>query len=259
MLTNKIMSEKLGIPISKVRRNAKEFLGEDPKATRRSGYKREFSTNDGFFVYLGGYLVSNLGLSFEGARKALETLKPWLLLNGFVPDIPDNAIRVGIDREMELVVKISLWPNKIVSGREYNIQFRITGWKGYKIKNFDDSLGRFCQNIKREELGYNLGPAFEDKKIKLLGKNIHGQDYFEKKDIYIMAMLNNYIWSVLGEGKEKEWREKWKALAKKDPTGAEERIKKKIREHEKISYAEAILPVLSKEGENRKGDTRKND
>ena len=164
MLTNKIMSEKLGIPISKVRRNTKEFLGEDPKATRRSGYKREFSTNDGFFVYLGGYLVSNLGLSFEGARRTLETLKPWLLLNGFVPDIPDNAIRVGIDREIETEVIISLFPGKRDLDREYNIQFWVKGYKGYKITDFYDSHGRPCMNIKSEELGYRFGPAFEDKK-----------------------------------------------------------------------------------------------
>jgi hypothetical protein len=97
MLTNKIMSEKLGIPISKVRRNTKELLGEDPKATRRSGYKREFSLNEGFLVFLGGELVSRFNLSFGNARKALDVIKPWLLKNGLVPEPPKEAGREGID------------------------------------------------------------------------------------------------------------------------------------------------------------------
>ena len=72
MLTNTIMSEKLSISITKVRRNTKEFLGQDSKATRRSGYKREFSNNDGFFVYLGGLLVSDLMLQ-NGLKKFSST------------------------------------------------------------------------------------------------------------------------------------------------------------------------------------------
>jgi hypothetical protein len=41
------------LPIGMMRRNTKEFLGADPIATKRSGYKREFSINDGFFVFFG--------------------------------------------------------------------------------------------------------------------------------------------------------------------------------------------------------------
>lgn len=229
MLTNKIMSEKLSIPITKIRRNTKEFLGEDLKATRRSGYKREFSINDGFFVYLGGYLVSELGLSFEGARKALKTLKPWLLLNGFVPDIPEYAIRLGIDREMKYAVKIGLLPGKKISDSSYDIIFRVSGNKGHSISNFEDSLGRFCQRIKSEQLEYSFGPPIEDGKLKLLGKNIHGQHNIEKKEIYIMVRLTTFIRSILGKEKDKEWFAKWQELAKKDPTDAEEQIRKKIK------------------------------
>lgn len=249
MLTNKILSEKLGIPITKVRRNTKEFLGGDPKAKRRSGYKREFSNNDGFFVYLGGYLVSDLGLSFDAARRALEVLKPWLLLNGFVPDIPENAIRVGIDREMKSTVKIGLWVDYDVSDCEYNFYFQVSGYRGHKIDDFHDSLGRSCSCVTTERLQYTFGTSFEDAKLKDFFKRINRKGNIEPKQIYIMIRLEHFMSSVFGTGKAMEWVEKWKALAKKDPTEAEQRIRKEMQEHDSIYYVESILPVLSGEGE----------
>ena len=101
MLTNREFSEKLKIPIGKVRRNTKELLGEDPRATRRSGYGREFTVNEGFYVFLGGILVSNHGLTFGQARDALETIKPWLLANQLVPEPPKNSGSKGVDEEIQ--------------------------------------------------------------------------------------------------------------------------------------------------------------
>jgi hypothetical protein len=91
------MAEALDIPISKVRRNTKEFLGDDPRAARRAGVRREFSLNEGFFVFLGGELVTNFNLSFGNARRALDVAKPWLLKNCIVPDPPKGSIRQGVD------------------------------------------------------------------------------------------------------------------------------------------------------------------
>jgi hypothetical protein len=91
------MAEALDIPISKVRRNTKEFLGDDPRAARRAGVRREFSLNDGFFVFLGGELVTNHNLSFGNARRALDVIKPWLLKNQLVPEPPKGSYRRGVD------------------------------------------------------------------------------------------------------------------------------------------------------------------
>jgi hypothetical protein len=91
------MAEALDIPISKVRRNTKEFLGDDPRAARRAGVKREFSLNDGFFVFLGGGLVTDYNLTFGNARRALEFIKPWLLKNQLVPEPPKGSKREGVD------------------------------------------------------------------------------------------------------------------------------------------------------------------
>jgi len=101
MLNNKLMSEKLDIPLTKVRRWAKEFLPPDPRATRRSGYAREFSFNDGFYLFLGGTMVSEFGWTFTEARAALALIWPWLLDHGMVPDIPKTAQRRGIDAEVD--------------------------------------------------------------------------------------------------------------------------------------------------------------
>lgn len=100
-LTNRELAEKLNIPIGKVRRNTKEFLGADPIATKRSGYAREISVNDGFFMYLGTSLVSRFGFSFDNARKAIAIIRPWILNNGFVPDRPKTLKRKGIYRKSE--------------------------------------------------------------------------------------------------------------------------------------------------------------
>jgi hypothetical protein len=83
------LSEELGISHTKIRRWAKEFLPPDPKATLRSGYAREFSLNDAFTIFLGGFLVSELNFSVFEAQKIILTLRPWLFSKGLYPDVPD--------------------------------------------------------------------------------------------------------------------------------------------------------------------------
>jgi hypothetical protein len=100
------MAEALDIPISKVRRNTKEFLGDDPRAARRAGVRREFSLNDGFFVFLGGGLVTDYNLTFGNARRALEVIKPWLLKNQLVPEPPKGSKREGVDAGEPLAEKL---------------------------------------------------------------------------------------------------------------------------------------------------------
>jgi hypothetical protein len=107
ILTNRAMSEALDIPISKIRRNTKEFLGDDPRAARRAGVMREFSLNDGFFVFLGGGLVTDFNLTFGNARRALDVIKPWLLKNYLVPEpTKESGPREGVDAGGPFVKKI---------------------------------------------------------------------------------------------------------------------------------------------------------
>lgn len=137
MLTNRKLSEKLNIPIGKIRRNTKEFLGEDPKATRRSGYEREFTINEGFFVYLGSVLVSKHGLTFGQARKAIEVIEPWLVMNQLVPEPLKKTGPVGIDAEIEeFSVTFTIYKGQIAN------LFEINGMKTNEILTKTENFGR---------------------------------------------------------------------------------------------------------------------
>jgi len=137
MLTNRELAEKLGIPIGKIRRNTKEFLGEDPKATRRSGYSREFTINEGFYVYLGGILVTRYGLTFGQARSAIDIIKPWLLSNQLVPEPPKEAKPKGIDNEItDYFVSFPVYESQIT-----NI-FEVKGLKTHRKTRRTENFGR---------------------------------------------------------------------------------------------------------------------
>ena len=71
---NRFFSEKLEINFQKWKRWAREFLPEDTP----QGYKREYTLNDGFHVYLGGYLVSNLKYSIPQTKQILGDISDWL-------------------------------------------------------------------------------------------------------------------------------------------------------------------------------------
>jgi hypothetical protein len=154
MLTNKILSDALDIPLYKMRRWTKELLPPDPKATRRSGYARKFSNNDGFFVYLGGWLVSTYGIVFNDARKIVELLKPWLLRIGLVPDIPDNAKREGIDSKIKVGYEVNIYSCK-EPGKFY---IEGGGSVGFDQSNKTDESGREYTQIVSKAAIYWIEP-----------------------------------------------------------------------------------------------------
>jgi len=75
---NRELSKRLGIPLSRWKRWSREFLPPDPLGGLQSGYARQFSLKDAFYVYLAGYLVSALGFSIPEARQILHDLNGWL-------------------------------------------------------------------------------------------------------------------------------------------------------------------------------------
>jgi len=238
MLTNKELSEKLNIPITKVRRNTKEFLGEDPVAKRRTGFKRQFSINEGFFVYLGGFLVSHLGMSFEGARNALEILKPWLFLNGLVPAIPENSIRLGADRKIKGSLRISLLP----SPNDNRIKFfKISGVEDSNHRSDKDSLGRSFSRSEKIIIEYSVS-ADEDSDLIHLIDPLSDETILTRV-IPIMVLIENFTRLVTG-GKSSDWYENWKSLAEKDPTEAENSIKKFVKKHKKYPSPSDLLVIL---------------
>jgi hypothetical protein len=76
--SNRELSERLNIPLSRWKRWSREFLPPDPLGGLQSGYARQYNIRDAFRVYLAGYLVSGVGLSIPEARKVLEDMNGWL-------------------------------------------------------------------------------------------------------------------------------------------------------------------------------------
>jgi len=182
MLTNKEFSEKLETPLTKVRRWTKEFLSPDPKATRRSGYTREFSYNDGFFIFVGGVMVTDFGLSFEEASTMLEELKPWMLEIGLVPDIPGSAKIEGLDKEIE----------------KYNLIFQF-GWAEAGIA-VDIHVQGIVHEYRTEHENPKKGwPPYErvrEERIEYWLTTVrlnHIVDKFYQETLHISSLLEIYI------------------------------------------------------------------
>ena len=91
-LTNRELSNKLGINLARWKRWSREFLPPDPLGGMQSGYARQYSPDDAFTVYLGGHLVSELKYAIPEARQILGDLRKWLADKGFYFDVKGNAV-----------------------------------------------------------------------------------------------------------------------------------------------------------------------
>jgi hypothetical protein len=81
---NRNLSEKLQINLAKWKRWSREFLHPDPLGGFQSGYARQYTIDDAFWVFLGGHLVKNLHLSIPESKVVLQDLRQWLNDNGFM-------------------------------------------------------------------------------------------------------------------------------------------------------------------------------
>lgn len=78
---NRELADRLKIPLNRWKRWSREFLPPDPLGGLQSGYARQYTLNDAFTVYLGGYLVSKVNLTIPEARNILQDLNGWLKKN----------------------------------------------------------------------------------------------------------------------------------------------------------------------------------
>jgi hypothetical protein len=76
--TNRELSEKLGIKLSKWKRWSREFLPPDPLGGLQSGYARQYTLDQAFIVFLGGHLVADLHFSIPETKQIIEELGPWI-------------------------------------------------------------------------------------------------------------------------------------------------------------------------------------
>lgn len=91
LLSNRELAETLNINLARWKRWSREFLPPDPLAGKQAGYARQYYLNDAFSVFLGGYLVGELGFSIPAARAVLSDIEPWLVAKGFRVDARGKA------------------------------------------------------------------------------------------------------------------------------------------------------------------------
>ena len=81
--TSQELSQKLDIKLARWKRWAREFLPPDPLGGLQSGYARQYSPDQAFSVFLGGYLVGDLKFTIPEARRILQDLHDWLAACAF--------------------------------------------------------------------------------------------------------------------------------------------------------------------------------
>ena len=197
MLTNLILSEGLNSPISKVRRWTKELLPPDERATRRSGYTREFSINEGFYIYLGGTMVGKFGWTFAEAREALKIIWPWMESIGMMPVIPADAKRRGIDSEITQYNVINFYSDRLLSRGASNkiIAVEVSGYGATKVANEIDKYGKAYKCSQVDEISYFI---FGEQPTISTQKNIH--EVFPEYSLTLF-LITTYINGI------KEWFE----------------------------------------------------
>jgi hypothetical protein len=96
--TNRELSDRLGIKLTKWKRWSREFLPPDPLGGMQSGYARQYHPDQAFTVFFGGHLVGDLKFSIPEARQIIQDLNNWLSEKGFFFDLRNlSASDKGVD------------------------------------------------------------------------------------------------------------------------------------------------------------------
>jgi hypothetical protein len=212
-LTNSILSELLGIPLSKIRRWTKEFLTPHPRATRRSGYTREITPNESFYIFLGGHLVTNFGWTYHQARTALEIIWQWMEKNGMVPEIPEWAKREGIDCEISRYESMEIFLDPSSNAVTVITVQGVSTSESEVTDKKTDSLGRPYLRIKTERILY-----YPISKIK----TFEGERWIAHEPDEIFGVLNledllrRHLFSIFDRSQYKNWQKRFREIAKPD-------------------------------------------
>ena len=89
--TNREVSKRLDINLSKWKRWSREFLPPDPLGGMQSGFARQYSPDGAFTVYFGGHLVADLKFTIPEAKKIVKDLHLWFSKKGFYFDARSDA------------------------------------------------------------------------------------------------------------------------------------------------------------------------
>jgi len=125
-ISNREISEKLGINLAKWKRWSRELLPPDPLGGLQSGYARQYNPADAFTVYLGGHLIADLKYTVPESRQILADLHDWLVRNGFYFDPIQPDLNPDIGRLVE-AWQIYIQPNAEPVNGLYGFHYIIRG------------------------------------------------------------------------------------------------------------------------------------
>ncbi len=176
--TNRELAQKLKLNLARFKRWSREFLPPDPLGGMQSGYARQYSIDNAFTVYLGGYLVGELKYTILEAKKILEDLKRWLKENDFYINAK-NAGKIG-EHEKGLVKEYIIF---IL--RENDL--KKSSWKfSYRIRGIiNNRQGIYKEhNVKEERYIEEYVPI--DKRNKISNK-------IESEKMLKITMIHRYF------------------------------------------------------------------
>jgi len=176
--TNREVSNRLDINLSKWKRWSREFLPPDPLGGMQSGFARQYSPDGAFTVYFGGHLVADLKFTIPETKQILKDLHSWFAEKGFYFDARSNAtVNTGVG---QLVKKYVIFierekdPDNTISFI-YTIRGIISNepvnYKGFEIM---------------KELYMETTIGLQTKKMSAVDMNI-------VKTVNITDVLNNFV------------------------------------------------------------------
>jgi len=121
--TNRELSDRLGIKLSKWKRWSREFLPPDPLGGMQSGYARQYHPDQAFTVFWGGHLVADLKFSIPEANQIIQDLNKWLSEKGFFFDSRGQSV---FDNGLDTLIKKYIIFIRREKGSEKRFQFIYT-------------------------------------------------------------------------------------------------------------------------------------
>lgn len=185
--TNRELSDRLDIKLSKWKRWSREFLPPDPLGGMQSGYARQYHPDQAFTVFLGGHLVADLKFSIPEANKIIQDLNKWLSEKGFFFDPRGHSV---FDNGLDALIKKYIIFIRREKGSEKPFQFIYTA-RGV-ISNEPVQYNGF-EIMKKlyVETSVNQGPE----KTSKMDMNV-------VKTLYITGILTDFV-DIMGLDRER--------------------------------------------------------
>jgi hypothetical protein len=179
--TNRELSDRLGIKLSKWKRWSREFLSPDPLGGMQSGYARQYHPDQAFTVFLGGHLVADLKFSIPEANQIILDLNKWLSEKGFFFDPRGHSVFAN---SLDALIKKYIIFIRREKGPDKRFQFIYTA-RGVISNEPVQYKGFEIMKKLYVETSVNQGP-----------EKLSEKDMNVVKTLYITGMLGDFVDAV---------------------------------------------------------------